>query len=182
MTECGGVQPGVAVGQTPPCPRSGPPRHSDPRFNGAMSAGPEHLEAAIDMASRAHRGQRYPSLESEPYICHPLRVMLAVTGFEAQTVAVLHDVLEDTPVTIDDLRALSLPPAVITAVEVLTHDPQDSYADYIKRAAAGQTTRIVKAADLADNLRNNRRLPTSAGVVDRIGRYEAALHRLAEEP
>ena len=69
-----------------------------------MSQDADALERAIALACRAHRGQRYPSLEAEPYILHPLRVMFAVQGFKAQTAAVLHDVLEDTEVNVDQLR------------------------------------------------------------------------------
>jgi hypothetical protein len=67
------------------------------------------LELAIELACRAHRGQRYPAPEPEPYIQHALRVMLAVSGFRAQTAAVLHDVLEDTAVTVEELREAGLP-------------------------------------------------------------------------
>ena len=69
-----------------------------------MSQDADALERAIALACRAHRGQRYPSPEAEPYILHPLRVMFAVQGFKAQTAAVLHDVLEDTEVNVDQLR------------------------------------------------------------------------------
>jgi GTP diphosphokinase / guanosine-3',5'-bis(diphosphate) 3'-diphosphatase len=61
------------------------------------------LERAIKLACSVHRGQVYPSPEGEPFILHPLRVMLAVSGTRRQMAAVLRDVLEDTHVTIDEL-------------------------------------------------------------------------------
>lgn len=109
---------------------------------------------------------------------HPLRLMLSVHGFEAQTVAVLHDVLEDTSVILHDLRVLSLSNVVLTAVSLLTHDECDPYNDYIERLSVHPVARMVKAADLTDNLHDNRRLPTLVRVLDRIHRYETALRRL----
>jgi (p)ppGpp synthase/HD superfamily hydrolase len=138
----------------------------------------EQLEASIELACRAHRGQRYPSPECEPYICHPLRVMLCMDDFDAQIVAVLHDVLEDTTVDVVALGELGLAEHVIDAVRALTHDPRQPYADYIERVAANPLARRVKLADLADNLSNNRRLNQTPEVVDRIARYQAAQVRL----
>lgn len=136
------------------------------------------LEDAITVACRAHHGQRYPSPEREPYIQHPLRVMLAVRPFRTQIVAVLHDVLEDTAVTAGELRAAGFPDEVVTAVVAMTHRPEDTYADYIEQVAANPLAREVKLADLADNLANNQRLPRTPDVVERIGRYETAIRRL----
>ena len=93
--------------------------------------------------------------------------------------AVLHDVLEDTPVTVDELRAEGLPDDVIDAVIVLTRRDGTSYEDYIERVALNPIARDVKAADIADNLANNRRLPVTPEVAERIARYERALLRLA---
>ncbi|MDG6108652.1 bifunctional (p)ppGpp synthetase/guanosine-3',5'-bis(diphosphate) 3'-pyrophosphohydrolase [Dactylosporangium aurantiacum] len=136
------------------------------------------LEEAIALACRAHHGQRYPSPEREPYIQHPLRVMLAVRPFRAQMVAVLHDVLEETPVTTADLRAAGLPDVVVAAVEAITHRPENTYEEYIEQVAGNPLARQVKLADLADNLANNQRLARTPDVVDRIDRYERAVRRL----
>lgn len=143
-----------------------------------MSQDADRLEQAILLACRAHRGQRYPSPEAEPYIHHPLRVMLSVQGFRAQMTAVLHDVLEDTEVGLDDLVEAGFPSDVIAAVLALTHRPEQTYEQYIEGVAEDRLARIVKQADLSDNLSNNRRLPRSPDVVARIARYERALDRL----
>jgi guanosine-3',5'-bis(diphosphate) 3'-pyrophosphohydrolase len=136
------------------------------------------LERAIQLACSAHWGQVYPSPEGEPFILHPLRVMLAMRGTGRQMAAVLHDVLEDTPMTVDELRAEGLPGAVIAAIIVLTRRDGTSYEDYIERVALNPIARAVKAADIADNLANNRRLPATPEVAGRIARYERALLRL----
>jgi (p)ppGpp synthase/HD superfamily hydrolase len=136
------------------------------------------LELAIELACRAHRGQRYPAPEPEPYIQHALRTMLAVCGFRAQAAAVLHDVLEDTAVTVEELREAGLPGDVVDAVLALTHRPAHTYEQYIEQVARNPMARQVKLADLADNLANNKRLPKSPDVVARIERYESAIGRL----
>ena len=146
----------------------------------------ELLEHAILCALTAHAGQRYPAPESEPYILHPLRVMAAVEGRNAQIAAVLHDVIEDTEVTLAELERAGYPDAVIHAVDCLTHRGGETYAAYIERLSTDPIATVVKVADLRDNLGNNRRLNPESSVLDRIGRYEQALEflepRLARLP
>jgi (p)ppGpp synthase/HD superfamily hydrolase len=105
--------------------------------------------------------------------------MLAVAGFRARAVAVLHDVLEDTPVSVDKIRATGVAADVVDAVVTLTHRPSQIYEDYIDHVAGDALARRVKLADLADNLANNRRLHPTRDVVDRIDRYERAVRRLS---
>jgi (p)ppGpp synthase/HD superfamily hydrolase len=147
-----------------------------------MSQGADLLERAIALACRAHHGQRYPSPEAEPYVHHLFRVMLAVRGFRTQVAAVLHDVLEDTEVTLDQLREVELPDDVVNAVVALTHRSDQTYEQYIEQVARDDLARQVKLADLADNLANNYRLPKTPDVVARIDRYERAVDRLQAQP
>src|SRR5262249_20867350 len=77
------------------------------------------LEKAIELAARAHAGQK--DKQNLPYILHPLRVMMRVEGEEAQMVAVLHDTIEDTDLTEDDLRRAGFSEAVIAGVLACTH-------------------------------------------------------------
>jgi (p)ppGpp synthase/HD superfamily hydrolase len=112
------------------------------------------LEKAIELAARAHAGQK--DKEGLPYILHPLRVMMRVEGEEAQMVAVLHDTLEDTSLTEDDLRREGFSEVVIAGVVAVTHRREESYADYVVRCAHLETARQVKLADLADNSRLER--------------------------
>ncbi len=119
------------------------------------SRGPDYIATmfTVDDATRiaraAHEGQLDKS--GVPYIGHPLRVMRAVTGEHEQMVAVLHDVLEDTPVTADDLRAAGCPEPVVVAVVAISKVPQESQEDYLARVAANPVARAVKHADIADN-------------------------------
>ena len=112
------------------------------------------LETAIRIAVTAHAGQRDKG--GEAYITHPLRLMAAVDGEEAKIVAVLHDVIEDTAVTIDDLRRERFSETVLTAVACVTHRRDEPYADYIVRCKRHPLARQVKLADLADNSRLDR--------------------------
>jgi len=136
------------------------------------------LEDAILIATRAHRGQRYPSPEGEPYVFHPLRVMMGCLDPIDQMAAVLHDVVEDTEIELGDLVEAGFPNDVVLAVDNLTHRTGESYDDYIERLATNEIARRVKIVDLRQNLSNNRRLPRSVENDDRIDRYEAALARL----
>jgi len=148
------------------------------REDGRVTSDGAQLAVALELATAAHRGQVYPSPEREPYICHPIRVMQALRERDEQIVALLHDVLEDTSVGVADLYERGFGEHIVRAVLLLTHDGTVPYADYIERLAADPLARRVKLADLADNLRNNRRLESTGDVRARISRYEAAQHVL----
>src|SRR5262245_21648512 len=129
------------------------------------------LETAIRIATAAHAGQR--DKEGLPYITHPLRVMARVQNLEAQAVAVLHDVVEDTSTTLDDLRRAGLPDHILDALRLVTHDKNEPYADYVIRCKASPIARAVKLADLEDNTRLDRTILRP----DRIARDLARIHR-----
>jgi (p)ppGpp synthase/HD superfamily hydrolase len=104
--------------------------------------------------------------------------MLAVEGWEPRTAAVLHDVIEDTSVTAEDLREQGIPDRVIEAVVALTHREEDSYEAYVEALAPNPLARQVKLADLADNLATNLAMPPTPATNARIARYEAAIKSL----
>jgi (p)ppGpp synthase/HD superfamily hydrolase len=112
------------------------------------------LEKAIELAARAHTGQT--DKQGLPYILHPLRVLMGVQSDEARIIAVLHDTLEDTKLTEDDLRREGFSDAVIAGVLAVTHRHDESYADYVVRCSRLEAARQVKLADLADNVRLER--------------------------
>ncbi|MCX7819453.1 MAG: GTP pyrophosphokinase, partial [Kiritimatiellae bacterium] len=84
-------------------------------------------------------------------LAHSLRVMARVRGALARTVAALHDVLETTPLALDDLRRLGFSDAVVRRVDLLTRRPRERYFDYIRRLEGDSVARRVKLADLDDN-------------------------------
>ncbi len=108
------------------------------------------LERAIEIAARSHAGQ--VDKAGQPYILHPLRLLLNVKGLHERMAAVLHDVVEDTPVTLEDLRAEGFPREVIDAVQALTKTKGESRLAAARRAAVNPVARTVKLADLADNM------------------------------
>jgi hypothetical protein len=99
--------------------------------------------------------------------------MMRVSGEAAQIVAVLHDVLEDTSFTEDDLRQTGFDEAVLEALRCVTHRKDEPYADYVIRIAGNPIARAVKLADLEDNTRLERAILRAGSV----GRDLARLHR-----
>jgi len=112
------------------------------------------IEKALQIAAKAHEGQK--DKEGLPYILHPLRAMMSVQGEEAQIVAILHDVIEDTSVTADDLRHAGFGEKIVAAMLCVTHRKDEPYADYVVRCKANEVARRVKLADLTDNSRLDR--------------------------
>jgi (p)ppGpp synthase/HD superfamily hydrolase len=113
------------------------------------------LERAILLATQAHQGQKDKA--GAPYILHPLRVMLQMSSETEMVTAVLHDVLEDTPWTLEKLREEGFPPEMLEALDCLTRRSGENYDAFITRVAGNQLARKVKLSDLEDNL-NLRRL------------------------
>lgn len=137
------------------------------------------LADAIAIATSAHDGQVDKS--GRPYIGHPLRVMASVSGEHAQMAAVLHDVIEDTPVTAADLSSRGCPSAVVDAVVALSHLPNEPQAEYLRRVAANPLAVTVKRADIADNLSPARLARLDAATQDRLKiKYARALGLLDE--
>ena len=137
------------------------------------------LEDAIALAATAHRGQVDKS--GQPYILHPIRVMMRCQTEPQRIAAILHDVVEDTGRTFDDLRELGYPEDIIKALDCLTKRDGEPYEAFVERAASDPIARVVKLADIEDNL-DLRRLPgISDKDVERIGRYVRAWRRLQPE-
>jgi (p)ppGpp synthase/HD superfamily hydrolase len=136
------------------------------------------LERAIAIAAEAHRGQ--VDKAGEPYLLHPLRVMLRVAGQPERLVAMLHDVVEDHPDwTLDRLRAEGFPEEIVRAVDHLTKREGEPYEAAIERAAADPLARRVKLADLEDNMRLARIAEPEARDLERVERYRMAHARLS---
>ncbi|RKS07826.1 HD domain-containing protein [Nocardiopsis sp. Huas11] len=135
------------------------------------------LDEATRLARWAHEGQTDKA--GRPYAEHVLAVRdrLAGHGEPAQMAGVLHDVLEDTPLTAEDLRARGCPEVVVTAVEAVTRRPGESYDDLVRRAAADPLGRLVK---LADNAHNADEARLAALPADQAARLRAKYARARE--
>ena len=105
--------------------------------------------------------------------------MLRVTLPEERIAAVLHDVVEDNKHwTLDRLRLEGFSDSVIAAIDSLTHRDGESYEDFVKRAAANPIGRVVKRADLLDNLDPSRIANPTAKDIERVEKYKNALEVL----
>ncbi len=114
----------------------------------------EMLSLGIRIASEVHYG--HFDRGGNPYILHPLHVMysLNTTDFELMTIAVMHDVLEDDKekrYTIESLRELGMSERVLTGLQLLTHDPEVPYEDYIAAMLLNVDAMRVKRADIEHN-------------------------------
>lgn len=112
-----------------------------------------NLDTAIKMATHYHAGQTDQG--GQPYILHPLRVMLSVKRLDEQIVAVMHDLVEDTDVTLDVIED-TFGKEIREAVDSVTRREGESYTDFIKRSYMNPVGRVVKIADIKDNLDINR--------------------------
>ncbi len=130
------------------------------------------LERAIHIAMNAHMGQT--DRGGEPYILHPMRVMLAQKTREAKICAILHDVIEDTETTLEDLRREGFSESVIEAVKAITKIDGEDYQVYIDRVAANPIARQVKLMDLADNMDLSRLNRTDESDMKRLEKYKKA--------
>lgn len=138
------------------------------------------LEAkAMRIAVEAHADQVDKS--GQPYLLHPLRVMDSVTGEIPRAIAVLHDVLEDSDFTPEDLHAAGMPSRVVKAVVDLTHLPNEPRVYYYERIRKNQDALLVKMADIADNTKPERLEKLDAATRNRlIVKYATAMQQLSE--
>ena len=137
--------------------------------------------SAMSIAYDAHHGQQDKS--GVPYVFHPLHLAEQMDDEISCCAALLHDVVEDTDITLEQL-AKAFPAQVVEAIRLLTHDPDTDYYNYVRAIKGNPIAVKVKLADLAHNMDASR----FAGVEvlkERIGyfrdKYTKALAILLEE-
>ncbi len=130
------------------------------------------VEDAISIAAQAHKGQKDKA--GAPYLLHPLRMMLRMTSESAMMAAVLHDVVEDSDWTLEQLREKGFSAEVLEAVECLTHRNEESYQEFIERVQTNPIARQVKIADLEDNMNIQRINKISPKDLQRMEKYHRA--------
>lgn len=110
------------------------------------------IEETLQIALDAHKGQK--DLDGKPAILHPIAVGIMGSNDAEIKAGFLHDVVEDSDLTIDDLRSKGVDEEVLTALELLTHDKETDYFEYVHRIAhSGNCTAIhTKINDLKHNL------------------------------
>ena len=136
-------------------------------------------QQALARAEDAHKGQ--VDKAGVAYIHHPLYVASLVEGKLAKTIALLHDVVEDSAWTLEDLRMEGLPEEVVQSVGILTKNRDESYEEYLMHVKQNPLARQVKLADL----QHNSDLSRLANVTDRdrkrAEKYRQAIAFLSEE-
>ena len=143
------------------------------------------LALALDLARRAHHGQ--VDKAGAAYLEHPLRVMTAMRTDTEKMVAVLHDAVEDSELTLQDLIRHGLPGDVVDAVDAITKRPGEPYASYLGRVKANPVALRVKVADMTDNMnlgripnpteKDHQRMKKYAGILPEL---QAALEALGD--
>lgn len=128
------------------------------------------IEKAIALAAKKHAGQLDKG--NQPYIFHPLRLMFKVNTPEQQIVAVLHDILEDTDTTIVDLISLGFSQTIVDAIVSLTKKSEESRIDAAHRAVQNPIARVVKLADVADNMDLSRIANPTQKDLQRLEEYQ----------
>lgn len=108
------------------------------------------VDKALQIAVNAHAGQLDKA--GRPYILHPLRIMLQMQTDDEKITALLHDVLEDTELSAQDLLDEGIPFRIVDAVQVLTRLEDEHYSVFMTRVRANELAVKVKTADIEDNL------------------------------
>ena len=134
---------------------------------------------AMRLCFDAHRDQEDKS--GLPYVFHPFHLAEQMTNEITATVALLHDVAEDTPITLEDIRAEGYPPEVTDALALLTHRKGVPYLDYVAKLKKNPVARAVKLADLRHNSDLTRLNVVDEEALKRVKKYRAAIE-LLESP
>ncbi len=136
----------------------------------------ELYDLALQIAIKAHEGQKDKS--GQDYIMHPIRVSERCKGLKTKIVALLHDTIEDTCITPDYLRYQGFPEEIILGVLSVTRREDESYEDFVCRAAKNPLGKEVKQADLEDNMDVRRLKEITDADVARTQKYLKAWHYL----
>lgn len=136
------------------------------------------LDKAILIATNAHQGQTDKA--GQPYILHPLRVMLSRINETERICAVLHDVIEDTDITLEYLRNEGFSEEVLYALDSLTRRCDETYDEFIGRVISNRIACNVKLADLCDNMDLTRIKKPTEEDYQRIEKYRKAAARILD--
>ena len=134
---------------------------------------------AINVMYQAHQGQMDKG--GFPYCFHPYQVAQGMDDEISCTCALLHDVVEDTDLTFEDLAGMGFPAEVIDVLKLLTHREGVPYMDYVRNLADNPVARKVKLSDLHHNSDLSRINEVTEKDLERIGQYKEAIAFLEEK-
>ena len=136
----------------------------------------QYLHKAITIACDAHQGQS--SINGEPYILHPLRLLIKAKSNEERIIAILHDVIEKTNISLADLKNKGFDQNIISSIDSLSRRRGESYVDYIGRLMQNRISVKIKLLDLADNIKMHSE-NNDNGIYDvKINQYKNALKQI----
>ena len=135
------------------------------------------VDLALSIAKKAHEGQLDKA--GVDYIEHPIYVASQVDTEEEKAVALLHDVIEDSPVSAEELLQAGLPETVVTAVQVLTKKKEQDYQTYLETVKKNPLARVVKLADLKHNSDLSRLSSITEKDRERLKKYKKAIDFLS---
>ena len=135
------------------------------------------VDLALSIARKAHEGQLDKA--GVDYIEHPIYVASQVDTEEEKAVALLHDVIEDSPVSAEELLQAGLPETVVTAVQVLTKKKEQDYQTYLENVKKNPLARVVKLADLKHNSDLSRLSSITEKDRERLKKYKKAIDFLS---
>ncbi len=133
---------------------------------------------ALRLCFKAHRDQLDKS--GIPYVFHPFHVAESMPDEITTTVALLHDVVEDTDYTLEDLAAMGFPQAVTDALAMMTHDDSVPYLDYVAALKSNPVARCVKLSDLRHNSDLSRLDVVDEKALARVEKYRKAIEMLEQ--
>ena len=137
------------------------------------------IETSLQIALRAYGGKTDKA--GREYILHPLRVMAKMETDLERSAALLHDVIEDSDITAEDLLAEGIPAEVVEAVQSLTKMENEEYQDFVARAKKNKIAANVKIADIEDNIDVLRLSSLDEKDLARIKKYHSAWRFLKDE-
>ena len=135
------------------------------------------FELALSIATEAHRGQFDKA--GIDYIEHPIFVASQVDSEEEKAVALLHDVIEDSPFTAEELLLAGLPETVVAAVQILSKKKGQDYQTYLENVKSNSLARVVKLADLKHNSDLSRLSSVTDKDLERLEKYKRAIDYLS---
>lgn len=135
-------------------------------------------KAALLLSFEAHKDQVDKS--GMPYVYHPFHLAESMKDEYTTVVALLHDVVEDTDYTLEDLAEMGYPKEVVEALSCMTHDPDTPYMEYVAKIAENPIARAVKIADLLHNSDLTRLDEPDESAYKRVEKYKEALRILTE--
>jgi (p)ppGpp synthase/HD superfamily hydrolase len=137
------------------------------------------IEKSLHIALQAYAGKTDKA--GREYILHPLRVMAKMKTDLERSAALLHDVIEDSDITAEQLLAEGIPVEVVEAIQYLSRNENEDYQEFVARTKKNKLAATIKIADIEDNIDVLRLTSLDENDLARIKKYHSAWRLLKEE-